>query len=69
MKIVVRVHLVTDWGEVSELDIAQIQRPSGEFESKTLGLSLDDWQADHAPIATNCCDRARSIPCLAGSVC
>jgi hypothetical protein len=42
MKIIVRVQLVTDWGEVSDVDVAEIQRPSGEFESKTLGLSLGD---------------------------
>jgi hypothetical protein len=42
MKIIVRVQLVTDWGEVSEVDVAEIQRPAGEFESKTLGLSLGD---------------------------
>jgi lysyl-tRNA synthetase class I len=42
MKVIVRVQVVTDWGEVSEVDVAEVQRPSREFESKTLGLSLDD---------------------------
>ena len=42
MKIIVRVQLVTDWGEVSEVDVTEVQRPASEFESKTLGPSLGD---------------------------
>jgi hypothetical protein len=42
MKIIVRVQLVTDWGEVSEVDIAEIPRPASGYESKTLGFSLGD---------------------------
>lgn len=71
MKIIVRVQLVTDWGEVSDVDVAEIQRPSGEFESKTLGLSLGDGkqimsrmqQAVASAQTDEFCELQRACPC------
>jgi hypothetical protein len=74
MKIIVRVQLVTDWGEVSDVDVAEIQRPSGEFESKRLGLSLGDGkqimsrmqQAVASAQTDEFCELQRVCPCCCG---
>lgn len=42
MKAIVRVELVTDWGEVSEVRVAEVERPASKLDSHTLGLSLGE---------------------------
>jgi hypothetical protein len=42
MKIIVRAQLVTDWGEVTEVDVATFSRPAFGLNADTLGLSLAD---------------------------
>jgi len=42
MKIIVRAQLVTDWGEVTEVDVASFSRPAFGLNADTLGLSLAD---------------------------
>lgn len=42
MKIVVRVELITDWGDASTIELGQIDRPSQTLEPETVGLSLED---------------------------
>src|SRR3981189_3671530 len=48
MKIIVRVQLVTDWGEVSEVEIAEVPRPASGYESKNTALFIGRWQAERA---------------------
>lgn len=45
MKIVLRAQLVTDWGEVTEVDVAEFSRPARALNADTLGLSLSDGKA------------------------
>lgn len=42
MKIVVRVELTTDWGEVTEHEISRIERPGHLLRPENVGLSLQD---------------------------
>ncbi len=42
MKVVVRAQLITDWGEVSDIVVAEVGRPAIAFDANTLGLSLND---------------------------
>ena len=42
MKIIVRAQLVTDWGEVTEVDVATFSRRAFGLNADTLGLSLAD---------------------------
>ena len=42
MKIVVRVELITDWGDAETIEVDQIDRPSRSLEPETVGLSLVD---------------------------
>jgi hypothetical protein len=42
MKIIVRAQLVTDWGEITEVDVATFSRPAFGLNADTLGLSLAD---------------------------
>ena len=42
MKVIVRAQLVTDWGEISEITVAEIERPAAAFDGSSLGLSLSD---------------------------
>lgn len=42
MKVVVRAQLTTDWGEVSDIVVAEVERPAIAFDANTLGLSLSD---------------------------
>jgi hypothetical protein len=42
VKIIVRVELVTDWGDASTVEVGQIERPSQSLEPETVGLSLED---------------------------
>jgi hypothetical protein len=45
MKVVLRAQLVTDWGEVTEVDVAEFSRPARALNADTLGLSLTDGKA------------------------
>ena len=45
MKIILRAQLVTDWGDVTEVDIAEFSRPASALNATTLGLSLSDGKA------------------------
>jgi hypothetical protein len=45
MKIILRAQLVTDWGEVTEVDVAEFSRPARALNANTLGLSLTDGKA------------------------
>jgi hypothetical protein len=40
MKVILRAQLVTDWGEVTEVDVAEFSRPARALNADTLGLSL-----------------------------
>ena len=42
MKIVVRVELITDWGEARILEAGRIDRPSQTLEPDAVGLTLED---------------------------
>ncbi len=42
MKVIVRAQLVTDWGDISEITVAEIERPAAAFDGSSLGLSLSD---------------------------
>ena len=42
MKIIVRVDLITDWGDISTIEVGQIDRPSQELEPETVGLLMED---------------------------
>jgi hypothetical protein len=42
MKVILRALLVTDWGEVTEVDVAEFSRPARALNANTLGLSLTD---------------------------
>jgi hypothetical protein len=42
MKVILRAQLVTDWGEVTEVDVAEFSRPARALNANTLGLSLTD---------------------------
>ncbi|MEO8925469.1 MAG: ISKra4 family transposase [Caldimonas sp.] len=49
VKVIVRAQLVTDWGEISEITVAEIERPAAAFDGSSLGLSLSDGkQVMHA---------------------
>jgi uncharacterized protein with von Willebrand factor type A (vWA) domain len=45
VKIILRVQLVTDWGEVNEFDVAEFSRPARALNEASLGLSLTDGKA------------------------
>jgi hypothetical protein len=45
MKIILRAQLMTDWGEVTEVDGAEFSRPARALNADTLGLSLTDGKA------------------------
>src|SRR5712692_4588942 len=45
MKIILRAQLVTDWGEVTEVDVAEFSRPARALSADSLGLSLTDGKA------------------------
>src|SRR5271154_2633686 len=45
MKIILRAQLVTDWGDVTEVDVAEFHRPAAALNADTLGLSLNDGKA------------------------
>src|SRR5258708_33911811 len=40
MKVILRAQLVTDWGEVTEVDVAEFSRPARALNADSLGLSL-----------------------------
>src|SRR5882757_7102374 len=42
MKIVVRVELITDWGNVNTIEVGRIDRPSQTLDPESVGLSLAD---------------------------
>ena len=42
MKIVVRVELITDWGDTNTIEVGRIDRPSETLDSESVGLSLGD---------------------------
>ena len=42
MKIVVRVELITDWGEERSVEVGRIDRPSQTLGPDDVGLTLDD---------------------------
>ncbi|QIE29225.1 hypothetical protein SBC2_73010 (plasmid) [Caballeronia sp. SBC2] len=42
MKIVVRVELITDWGDVNTIEVGRIDRPSQTLDPKSVGLLLAD---------------------------
>lgn|GEM_PF-4891908 len=42
MKIIVRVELVTGWGDTEILEVARIDRPVQALEPETVGLLLED---------------------------
>jgi hypothetical protein len=42
MKIVVRVELITDWGDADTIEVGRIDRPSGTLDSESARLSLVD---------------------------
>ena len=42
MKIIVRVDLVTDWGDTTTVQVDQIERPGQTLEPDLIGLSLED---------------------------
>ena len=49
MKAIVKVQLITDWGDVSEVSVAEIERPASDFDGGSLGMSLGDGkQVMHA---------------------
>ncbi|WP_168788228.1 hypothetical protein [Paraburkholderia aromaticivorans] len=42
MKIVVRVELTTDWGDVNAIEVGRIERPSQTLDTESVGLSWAD---------------------------
>ncbi|MDR6413061.1 hypothetical protein [Paraburkholderia terricola] len=40
MKIVVRIELITDWGDVNTIEVGRIDRPSHTLDPESVGLSL-----------------------------
>jgi hypothetical protein len=40
MKIVVRVELITDWGEANTIELGRIDRPSQTLDAESVGLSM-----------------------------
>ena len=42
MKIVVRVELTTDWGDISEQEVHRIERPGHLLRRENVGLSIGD---------------------------
>jgi hypothetical protein len=42
MKILVRVELITDWGDTDTIEVGRIDRPSQTLDSESVGLSLAD---------------------------
>jgi hypothetical protein len=45
VKIILRAQLIMDWGEVTEVDVAEFSRPARALNADTLGLSLSDGKA------------------------
>jgi hypothetical protein len=45
MKVILRAQLVTDWGDCTEVDVAEFSRPARALSADTLGLSLADGKA------------------------
>ena len=45
MKVILRAQLVTDWGEATEVDVAEFSRPARALSADSLGLSLTDGKA------------------------
>jgi hypothetical protein len=45
MRIILQAQLVTDWGEVTEVDVAEFSRPARALNADSLGLSLTDGKA------------------------
>ncbi len=51
MKIVVRVELITDWGDVNTIEVGRIDRPSQTLDPESVGLSLAPRvDARHTPL-------------------
>jgi hypothetical protein len=42
MKIVVRVELITDWGDAKTVEVGRIERPSQMLDAESVGLSMAD---------------------------
>jgi hypothetical protein len=42
MKVILRAQLVTDWGDITEVDVAEFSRPARALNADALGLSLTD---------------------------
>ena len=42
MKIVVRVELITDWGDTNTIEVGRIDRPGRTLDAESVGLSLAD---------------------------
>src|SRR5258707_10354343 len=42
MKIVVRIELITDWGDINTIEVGRIDRPSQTLDPESVGLSLAD---------------------------
>jgi hypothetical protein len=45
MKVILRAQLVTDWGDCTEVDVAEFSRAARALSADTLGLSLADGKA------------------------
>jgi hypothetical protein len=45
MKVILRAQLLTDWGDVTEVNVAEFRRPAAALNADTLGLSLNDGKA------------------------
>ncbi|HEX3633885.1 hypothetical protein P0D88_33680 [Paraburkholderia sp. RL18-103-BIB-C] len=48
MKIVVRIELITDWGDVNTIEVGRIDRPSQTLDQESVGLSLAPVQIGEA---------------------
>jgi hypothetical protein len=40
MKIVIRVELITDWGDAKTIEVGRIDRPSQMLDAESVGLSM-----------------------------
>jgi len=42
MKIVIRIELITDWGDANTIEVGRIDRPSQTLDPESVGPSLAD---------------------------
>jgi hypothetical protein len=69
MKIIVRVDLITDWGDVSTSKVGKIDRPCQELAAKTVGLLMENGKCFLPSLQQAGCDhRHRHLASRTGQI-